>query len=156
MTMLKKDSAASVESYKIKDFKTVKILMKVIISITKPLWKRKKEHQFSAGDYLISTDQLGVKYLVETLEPEALDSFFNWNFFDGILAQKEYYSAYIFEDTASELLKTDKKLKEAFEAKKSSDKKFADDGTAQLDWIYRNSPYFEEKTFRQYPIYRIL
>jgi hypothetical protein len=38
------------------------------------------------------------------------------------LAQKEYYSAYIFEDTAAELLKKDKKLKEAFEAAKASDK----------------------------------
>jgi hypothetical protein len=157
MTMLKKDSAASVESYKIKDFKTVKNPYEGhYLHYETTVETAKKNISFSAGDYLISTDQLGVKYLVETLEPEALDSFFNWNFFDGILAQKEYYSAYIFEDTASELLKTDKKLKEAFEAKKSSDKKFADDGTAQLDWIYRNSPYFEEKTFRQYPIYRIL
>lgn len=109
-----------------------------------------------AGDYIVSTNQEGVKYIIETLEPESLDSFFNWNFFDGILVQKEYFSAYIFEDTASELLKKDRELKQKFEAKKASDKKFADDVTAQLDWVYRNSPYFEEKTFRQYPIYRIL
>jgi len=115
-----------------------------------------KKIAFSAGDYMVPTEQEGVKYIIETLEPEALDSFFNWNFFDGILAQKEYYSAYIFEDTAAELLKKDKDLKQKFEAQKAADKKFADDGTSQLDWIYRNSPYFEEKTFRQYPVYRIL
>lgn len=157
MTALKKDSTASVESYKINDFKTVKNPYEGhYLHYDTSVEKTKRNVAFLAGDYLIPTDQPGVKYIIETLEPEALDSFFNWNLFDGILAQKEYYSAYIFEDTASELLKKDKKLKEAFEAKKSSDKKFNDDGTAQLDWIYRNSPYFEEKTFRQYPVYRIL
>jgi hypothetical protein len=52
------------------------------------------------------------------------------------------------------LLKKDQKLKEAFEAAKKSDK-LSEDG-AQLDWVYRHSPYFEEKTFRQYPVYRVL
>jgi len=45
--------------------------------------------EFKAGDYKISTNQLGVKYLLETLEPEAVDSYFNWNFFDTILQQKK-------------------------------------------------------------------
>ncbi|MGY0039706.1 hypothetical protein [Pedobacter sp. NJ-S-72] len=42
---------------------------------------------------------------METLEPQATDSFFNWNFFDSILDQKEHYSPYVFEDTAAGLLK---------------------------------------------------
>lgn len=157
MKPLQKDSTILVESYKINDFKTVKNPYEGhYLHYETTVDKINKKVIFSAGDYVISTQQEGVKYIIETLEPEALDSFFNWNFFDGILGQKEYYSAYIFEDTASELLKKDKKLKEAFENKKTTDKKFAEDGQAQLDWIYRNSPYFEEKTFRQYPIYRVL
>jgi len=157
MKPLQKDSTIAVESYKINDFKTVRNPYEGhYLHFETTVDKLNKNVTFSAGDYLVSTSQEGVKYIIETLEPEALDSFFNWNFFDGILAQKEYYSAYIFEDTAAELLKKDKDLKQRFEAKKASDKSFADDGTAQLDWIYKNSPYFEEKTFRQYPIYRIL
>lgn len=157
MKPVQKDSMITVESYKIKDFKTVKNPYEGhYLHFDTTVESAKKEHSFSAGDYIVPTDQPGVKYIIETLEPEALDSFFNWNLFDGILAQKEYYSAYIFEDTAAELLKKDKKLKEAFEAQKASDKKFAEDGEAQLDWVYRHSPYFEEKTFRQYPVYRIL
>lgn len=157
MKLIKKDSVISVESYKINDFKTVKNPYEGhYLHFETTVDKSTKNQSFLEGDYLVPTNQEGVKYIIETLEPEALDSFFNWNFFDGILAQKEYYSAYIFEDTAAELLKNDKDLKQKFEAKKASDKAFADDGTAQLDWIYRNSPYFEEKTFRQYPIYRIL
>ncbi|KPE50514.1 hypothetical protein [Chryseobacterium indologenes] len=157
MKPLQKDSLITVDSYKIKDFKTVKNPYEGhYLHFDTTVEATKKKLIFSAGDYLIPTDQPGVKYIIETLEPEAIDSFFNWNFFDGILAQKEYYSAYIFEDTAAELLKNDKQLKNNFEAKKASDKKFAEDGEAQLDWIYRHSPYFEEKTFRQYPVYRVL
>lgn len=157
MKPMQKDSTIAVESYKINDFKTVKNPYEGhYLHFDTTVDKSTKNLNFSEGDYIVPTDQEGVKYIIETLEPEALDSFFNWNFFDGILAQKEYYSAYIFEDTAAELLKKDKNLKQKFEAKKASDKTFADDGTAQLDWIYKNSPYFEEKTFRQYPIYRIL
>lgn len=156
MQQIKNDSTLTVESYKINDFRTAKNPYEGHYPHSETTVDRSnKKILFSAGDYLVPTNQAGVKYLIETLEPEALDSFFNWNFFDGILAQKEYYSTYIFEDTAAELLKKDKTLKQKFESKKASDLKFAEDGTAQLDWIYRNSPYFEEKTFRQYPVYRI-
>ncbi len=157
MKPIRRDSTIAVESYKINDFKTAKNPNEGHYPHFETTVDRSNRNiLFSAGDYLVPTNQEGVKYLIETLEPEALDSFFNWNFFDGILAQKEYYSAYIFEDTAAELLKKDKTLQQKFESKKASDRKFAEDGTAQLDWIYRNSPYFEEKTFRQYPVYRIL
>ncbi|KFF14337.1 hypothetical protein IW15_02515 [Chryseobacterium soli] len=157
METITRDIATSVESYIIDDFKTVKDPYEGhYLHYDTKVTAVNNTIEFSKGDFLIPTNQEGIKYLIETLEPGAVDSFFNWNFFDGILAQKEYYSAYIFEDTAAELLKKDKKLKDALEAKKSTDKKFAEDGGAQLDWVYKHSLYFEEKTFRQYPVYRIL
>ncbi|KQT22324.1 hypothetical protein ASG31_03030 [Chryseobacterium sp. Leaf404] len=157
MKIITKDSTIAVESYKINDFKTVKNPSEGhYLHYETTVEKSDKKVTVAAGDYIVSTQQSGVKYLVETLEPEATDSFFNWNFFDGILSQKEYYSAYIFEDTAAELLKKDKDLKHKFEAKKDLDKEFDNDGNAQLDWIYKNSQYFEGKTFRKYPIYKIL
>ena len=62
------------------------------------------EQQFFKGDIYIPTQQKGIRYIIETLEPEATDSFFNWNFFDTILQQKEGYSAYVFEDIAEQFL----------------------------------------------------
>ncbi|MBP3840118.1 MAG: hypothetical protein J6D35_04070, partial [Chryseobacterium sp.] len=106
------------------------------------------------GDFLVSTKQEGAKYLLETLEPEATDSFFNWNFFDAILGQKEYFSDYVFEDTAAELLKNNQVLRTAFELEKISNPEFAKDGNAQLEWIYRNSEYYEGSV-GLYPIFRI-
>ena len=150
-----KDSTIAVESYKIANYKTVKNPYEGhYLHYETFIQSSQKNVKFRKGDYLISTDQLGVKYLLETLEPEATDSFFNWNFFDGILSQKEYYSDYVFEDTAAELLKKSQVLRTAFEMEKIANPEFAKDANAQLDWVYRNSQYFE-KTFLQYPIYRI-
>ena len=152
---LQSDSLITVESYKIVDFKTVKNPYEGhYLHFDTQVSSELKTKKFRKGDYLVSTKQEGVKFLLETLEPEAVDSYFNWNFFDGILGQKEYFSDYVFEDTAAELLKTNKALKTALELKKASDVKFAEDGAAQLDWVYKNSEYYEG-TVNQYPIYRI-
>lgn len=152
---LQSDSLITVESYKIVDFKTVKNPYEGhYLHFDTQVSSELKTKKFRKGDYLVSTKQSGVKFLLETLEPEAVDSYFNWNEFDGILGQKEYFSDYVFEDTAAELLKTNKALKTAFELKKASDAKFAEDGAAQLDWVYKNSEYYEGSV-NQYPIYRI-
>ena len=155
MIPIKQDSTITVEQYRIKDFKTVPNpyeghYLHYDTFVTKESGKTK----FRKGDFLVPLNQDGVKFLLETLEPEAVDSYFNWNFFDAILGQKEYYSAYVFEDTASKLLKDNKALKTAFEMEKSINPKFAEDGQAQLDWVYKHSDYYE-KTHRLYPIFRV-
>ncbi|MBN9336865.1 MAG: hypothetical protein J0I88_03330 [Chryseobacterium sp.] len=155
MTPIKKDSTITVEQYRIKDFKTIPNpyeghYLHYDTFVTKESGKTK----FRAGDFLVPLNQEGVKFLLETLEPEAVDSYFNWNLFDAILGQKEYYSAYVFEDTASKLLKDNKALKTAFEMEKANNPKFADDGQAQLDWVYKHSDYYE-KTLRLYPVFRV-
>ena len=110
--------------------------------------------QFYAGDYVIYVNQAQNRYLIETLEPQAIDSFFNWNFFDSILGQKEGYSAYVFEDTAAQLLKNNPALKQKLEDEKLKNPEFAKNGSAQLDFVYKNSDYYE-KTANRYPIGRL-
>lgn len=154
MEPLAKDTEIEVESYRITGYETSRSAYEGHYphnSIAVETTTRKV--LFYKGDFVINTQQPGVKYLLETLEPQGADSYFAWNFFDAILQQKEYFSDYVFEDTAAELLKTDKTLKAAFEKKKQEDKAFADNADAQLDWIYRQSVYYE-KTHLQYPVYR--
>ncbi len=105
--------------------------------------------------YRVPTDQPAFRYLIETLEPEAPDSFFNWNFFDTILQQKEGFSPYVWEDKAAELLKNDAVLKAEFEKKKAEDENFAGNWYAQLDWIHKQSDNYEKAHLR-YPVYREL
>ncbi len=109
---------------------------------------------FSDKDYIVFTNQPSVRFLIETLEPKAVDSYFNWNFFDAVLAQKEYFSDYVFEDLAAEILKNNPDLQQKLKDKINADPKFASNGAAQLDFVYRNSSYFE-KSYLRYPIYRV-
>lgn len=110
--------------------------------------------QFYKGDFVVYANQTRNRYLIETLEPEAPDSFFNWNFFDEILQQKEYFSAYVFEDIALELLAQNPELEQEFREKQSNDAEFAADTWSQLYFIYKNSPYYEKEHLR-YPIFRL-
>ncbi|MEM9987311.1 MAG: hypothetical protein AAF804_19635, partial [Bacteroidota bacterium] len=109
--------------------------------------------QFYPGDVVVFTGQWRDPYLLNALEPEGPDAFFRWNFFDGVLMQKEYFSSYVFEETAMELLEADSSLARAFKAKKESDPAFAQNARAQLDFIYKRSPYYE-KTHQRYPVMR--
>ncbi len=110
--------------------------------------------QFYKGDWLIMVNQAANRFIVETLEPQGIDSFFAWNFFDSVLDQKEYFSDYIFEDTAADLLKKDPALRQKLTEKQTTDKAFAESADAQLAFIYRQTPYYE-KTHNRYPVYRL-
>jgi len=111
--------------------------------------------KFYAGDYVVYTDQSINRYIVETLEPQGVDSFFAWNFFDSVLGEKEYYSDYVFEDIAAHLLKEDPSLRKKLDDAKANDPHLANSAAAQLNFIYRNSPYFE-KTYLRYPVGRLM
>jgi hypothetical protein len=100
-------------------------------------------------------NQTSNRYIVETLEPRGVDSFFSWNFFDSVLQQKEWYSDYVFEDSAAEMLATDALLKAAFEKAKIEDKELAESPSQQLYWLYKRSKFYEGSVNR-YPVYRSL
>jgi hypothetical protein len=110
--------------------------------------------QAHSGDWLIPVNQACNRYIVETLEPEAHDAFFVWNFFDSVLQQKEWFSDYVFEDEAADMLRENPELNEEFERQKKVDASFASNPKAQLYFLYQRSGNFEI-TFNRYPIYRI-
>jgi hypothetical protein len=155
MQRFTKDTLIDVEAYHIDDYK----------SYPRPYEKHHKNMavktsvmnqkiRFLKGDYIIYLNQPANRYLVEMLEPTGDDSFFAWNFFDAVLQQKEGYSDYRWDDLAAEVLKNNPDLKAKLEEKKKTDEKFAGNGTAQLDFIYKNSPYYEPGHNR-YPVYKL-
>jgi len=155
MTQISQNEIIEVEIYKIDTYQTGKNAYEGHYGHYNTTVKKNVEKmEFRAGDYKISTNQLGVKYILETLEPEAVDSYFNWNFFDTILQQKEGYSSYVFEDLAKQILDENPTLKQEFEAKKQIDKAFAENGGDQLYWVYKHSKYFE-KEYMMYPVFRV-
>ncbi|MFZ9030797.1 MAG: M14 family metallopeptidase [Robiginitalea sp.] len=152
---LDRDTTLEVTAYRIEDYQTY----------TRPyeghyphfgtrISRTSQKVRFRAGDLIIPTRQAGVRFLLETLEPEGADSFFNWNFFDPILQRKEGFSPYVFEETAAALLKADSLLRAEFEQKKMMDPEFAASGYRQLNWLYERSANYEA-AHMQYPVYRL-
>lgn len=156
MVPLRSDSTIEVEVYHIDDYKTSPrqyemhhLNSDVKISTTK------QKIKFRKGDLYIPMNQAANRFLVETLEPQAEDSYFAWNFFDPILGQKEGVSGYAFEDIAAEFLKSHPDIKEKLQQRVASDTAFAKSANAQLNFVYQNSPYFEPDYLR-YPVFRVV
>lgn len=155
MEPLKKDTMILVEVYRIEEYKSSPrpyeshhINSEVKTSVFQQAVK------FRKGDIYIPLNQVANRFLIETLEPTAPDSYFAWNYFDGILGQKEGFSGYVFEETAAEYLRNHPELKTKLEEKRSADSNFARNGRAQLNYVYENSVYFEPDYLR-YPVYRV-
>lgn len=149
------DTVMAVEGYRISDYNTY----------TSPyeghyphyntkVFSTPLQLEVKTGDVIVPVRQSGIKYILETLEPEMNDSFFNWNFFDTILQQKEGFSGYVFEDYAFEFLDENPDVKAEFEALKTNDEEFGNNAYAQLNWIFKRSPLYEEAHLN-YPVYRV-
>lgn len=151
----KKDTTLQVEVYHIEDYETKNAPFEghYLHENTK-VASNKERVKIRKGDFYVSTQQAGINYLLETLEPEAPDSFFNWNFFDSVLQQKEHFSPYVFEEIALEYLKNNKKTEEEFSAKKATHPEFAKNWYSQLNWIHKRSGHYEKAHLR-YPIFRV-
>ncbi|MEO9894379.1 MAG: hypothetical protein ABJF52_17755, partial [Aurantibacter sp.] len=153
---INQDTLLSVESYKIKNFESRKEAYEGhYLHYNTQVESKIKSIQFTEGDIILYTDQPGFRYIVETLEPAAVDSFFNWNFFDPILQQKEGFSPYVFEDDAEAMLNSDSLLLKEFNQKKENEIEFRSNWYAQLNWLFKKSESYES-AHMQYPVYRLL
>ena len=155
MQPLEKDTVMTVSAYRIDDFK----------SYNRPYEKHHKNYgvktsvssqqvRFRKNDMLILMNQPANRYILEMLEPTGDDSFFAWNFFDAILQQKEGYSDYRWEEIAAEVLKKNPALQEKLNKKKAAEPEFAKNSSDILEFIYENSPYYEDAYLR-YPVFRL-
>lgn len=155
MQQFDKDTAIEVSVYHIKEVKAMPNAYEKHHKNTTVTFDTTVEKvHFLKGDWLISTGQDADRFIVETLELKGQDGYFSWNFFDGIMQRKEGYADYRWNDIAVEYLNSHPELKKEFEEKKTSDSTFAKNISAQLRWVYANSPYFE-KPYMRYPVYRV-
>jgi hypothetical protein len=155
MRRLSRDTTVFVEIYHIADYKTAPRPYEghYIHSAVKTTVTR-DSIRFRKGDYYIPMNQVANRYLMETLEPTGGDSFFAWNFFDPILARKEGYSHYVFEDIAAAYLQSNPALQELLKQRQTADSTFAKSGDDQLRFVYEHSPY-AEPGYMRYPVFRV-
>ncbi|MFD2035081.1 hypothetical protein ACFSKL_09780 [Belliella marina] len=152
---LNQDSSIQVSVYHIKDFQTGQRpyeghYLHTNVTVEKSTAKM----DFRKGDFIVHMNQESNNYIIEVLEPEGEDSFFAWNYFDTVLQSKEGYSAYVFEDLAAEYLSQNPSIRAALEKAKAENEELAKSASAQLRWVYENSPW-KEKEHNRYPVYRV-
>ena len=107
-----------------------------------------------AGDWVIPSNQRAKRYLTEVLSPRGHDSFLVWNFFDAALQRKEYYSSYVFEDTAEEMLRNDENLRTRYILAQAQHPEWEANPAQALRWLYEQSPH-NEGTANRHPVYAV-
>ncbi|MGB5788356.1 MAG: M14 family metallopeptidase [Pseudoalteromonas nigrifaciens] len=103
------------------------------------------------GWYQVNTQQKAGELAVHLLHPEAPDSFFAWGEFNTIFQRTEYMENYALIPYARQMLKNNPKLALAFDKKINDDKVFAKDADARLNWLYEQSPFYDQ-AYLKYPI----
>jgi murein tripeptide amidase MpaA len=110
---------------------------------------------FPPGSVRVPSGQTLGLLAAAMLEPESAESFLAWNFFPGMLQRTEYIEGYVIAPMADAMLAHDPKLKAEFAAKLRTDRKFAKDRQARLQWFYERTPYYDDR-FLLYPVGREL
>ena len=151
---LGEDVSLELELYYIRKYETQNAYESHYLHYDVQVEKVTRPWSFHQGDYVAYTDQPAVRFLMETIEPQGVDSYFAWNFFDGILGQKEYFSDYVFEDVAAEFLKQNPEVKAELVVRQKENPEFAKSKWAQLFFVYQKTPYFEP-TVNLYPVGRV-
>ncbi|WP_300598362.1 M14 family zinc carboxypeptidase [Niabella sp.] len=156
MQQLTRDTTITVQAYYITKYRSSPTPYQMHHANTDVEVEAKEQQlRFRKGDWWIPMNQAANRFLFETLEPYYEDSYFAWNFFDGVLNNKEWYSAYNYEDIAAGYLKGNAALRTALEEKRRSDTAFANSAAAQLTFIFNQSPY-KDPDFMRYPVFRIM
>ena len=156
MKRLAKDTLLTVTVYYLEDFNTVaRAFEGHFLHSDVKVRSEVQQLAYYKGDYVVVPNQPCNRYIVEMLEPQGVDSYFAWNFFDAVLMEKEYFSDYVFEDLAADLLRKDSLLKSALDERKKNDPAFAASAEAQLYFVYTHSHY-HEKSYRRYPVARLM
>jgi hypothetical protein len=150
------DTAITVEVYRIENYQSSpRPYEGHHLNSNVRLSKKSVAMSFRKGDWYIPMDQPANRFLTEVLEPQAEDSYFAWNFFDPILGQKEGFSDYVFEETATAYLQSHPEVRQKLNERKATDSAFAKSAAAQLNFVFQNSPYYEPAHL-QYPVFRVL
>ena len=155
MTPLKQEVTCSVRSSRFRNVRWQQKSYEGHHKLTYELADTIEKRSFAAGTMLVDMNQRTARVIAHLLEPASPDSYATWGFFDAALEQKEYSESYVMETMAREMIKKNPALKKEFEQKKASDKAFASDPDAMLNWFYSKSPYWDSR-FNLYPVGRIV
>jgi hypothetical protein len=156
MERLARDTLITAEAYYIESYETVHAPYEGhYLHHGTTVSRDTHELQFYAGDYIISLRHRTDRFVVEALEPEAIDSWFNWNFFDEVLQQKEWFSPWLFDSAAVGMIADNPELQHEFDQWLLDNPGATGNEWAMLSFFHQRSKFYE-KTVRRYPVGRVL
>ncbi|HQU83212.1 MAG TPA: M14 family metallopeptidase [Pyrinomonadaceae bacterium] len=150
---MKNEFGIEVESYRLTEPKWAQNPFENRVPVSFKITPITEVRTFPANSVLVPLDQEAANVAIHLLEPASNDSFVYWGFFNSIFEMKEYFSDYIMEKIAAEMLAKDENLRKEFE-EKLKDETFAKSARARLQFFYQRSPY-ADKRIGVYPVGRI-
>jgi len=142
-----------VEMYRLVNAKLEAAPFEGHVPVTAATTTERRRERFVPGSVRVSTDQPLGDLAILLLEPASPDSFFQWGFFHEVLQPTEYAEAYVMEPMAEAMLAEDPALRREFEKAVAADSALAGSPKDRLQWLYRRTPFFDER-FRLYPVAR--
>ncbi len=142
-----------VESYRLTEPKWAAIPFENRLPLSFKTVPVKEVRTFPANSVLVPLTQETANVAIHLLEPGSTDSLLYWGFFNAIFEQKEYFSDFVMEKIAAEMLAKDTELRKEFE-ERLKDETFAKNARARLNFFYQRSPY-SDKRIGIYPVGRI-
>ena len=113
-----------------------------------------ERRDIAVGALFVPIAQAKARLVVAMFEPQAPDSFGAWGVFNGAFEQKEYMEAYVAEEVARAMLKSDPELAAHFARRLEQDPVFAKDPAARLDFFARRHSTWDER-LNLYPVLRV-
>lgn len=113
-----------------------------------------EKRNYPKGSIVVPLAQETANVIMHLFEPASQDSLVYWGFFNPIFETKEYFSDYIMEKIAADMLAKDAKLRAEFD-EKLKDEAFSKNRRARLAFFYDRSPY-SDKRIGVYPVGRIV
>jgi hypothetical protein len=124
-----------------------------LLVTSKPVAEHRKV-TYPAGSVVIDPNQQLGTLAMDLLEPASPDSFLSWGFFNANLTSAEAPEAYVMEPMARAMLAESPALRKAFAEKLKTDKNFAKDRNARLNWFYNQTPFADSNRY-MYPVGKV-
>jgi hypothetical protein len=111
----------------------------------------KERRELPAGSLFIPIAQPKARLVVFLFEPECVESFLSWGFFNAAFEKKEYLEPYVAEEVARKMLAKNPGLGEEFRAMLREHPEFAGSPEKRLEFFTRRHPSWDDR-FALYPV----
>jgi hypothetical protein len=113
----------------------------------------KERRELPAGSLFVPIAQPRARLVMQIFEPESMESFLWWGFFNTAFEKKEYLERYVGEQVIRQMLADNPGLEAEFQAMLREHPEVAQSPEKKLEFFYRQHPTWDER-YGLYPVLR--